>query len=74
MNIGYQIYKDFPRLSLNKIKQLKDIPIANIGDACNRMICLNHSIHSMNGLSILGQAYTVKVPAGDNLLFYYAID
>lgn len=74
MNIGYQIYKDFPRLSQNKIKQFKNVPIANIGDACNRMLCLNHKIQSMNGLSILGQAYTVKVPAGDNLLFYYAID
>lgn len=74
MNVGYQIYKNFPHLSQDKIKQFKGIPIANIGDACFRMACLNHSIQSINGLSVLGQAYTVKVPAGDNLLLYYAID
>lgn len=74
MSVGYRIYKNFPRLSQEKIKQFKNIPIANIGDACFRMTCLNHKISSMNGLSVLGQAYTVKVPAGDNLLLYYALD
>lgn len=48
----------------------------NIGDSMNRMAALNSRLVLMNNKNIrmMGSAYTVNCPAGDNLLFYYAID
>lgn len=74
MSIGYRIYKNNKKEIKEVLKELQDIPVANLGDAANRLICTNGHVHSMNGLRAVGKAYTVKVPDGDNLLFYYAIE
>jgi regulator of RNase E activity RraA len=73
-NIGYRIYKNFSRPSQELLKQLDGIPIANLGDCMNRRAAISSAIQSVNGKRMIGTAYTVNSPAGDNLLFYYAID
>lgn len=74
MSIGYRIYQNDHHCDQDILDELKEIPVANIGDASSRIVCLDAQIHTMNGKKMIGRAYTVKVPAGDNLLFYYAID
>lgn len=74
--IGYRIYDRYERPEKEKIDQFANIPVANIGDSMNRMAALDSRIVPMNqkNIRLMGPAYTVNCPAGDNLLFYYAID
>lgn len=74
MNIGYCIKNDFPRPSAELLAKFDGIPIPNIGDAMNRTAAISAQIIPVNNVRLTGTAYTVRVPAGDNLLFYYAID
>ena len=74
MNIGYCIKNDFPRPSAELLAKFDGIPIPNIGDAMNRTAAISANITPVNNVRLTGTAYTVRVPAGDNLLFYYAID
>lgn len=74
MSIGYQIKKNFHRPSGELIRQFEGIPVPNIGDSMNRTAAISSEILPVNGARLMGTAYTVRVPAGDNLLFYYAID
>lgn len=74
VNIGYSICEDFERPPKELLKAFADVPAANIGDAMNRLAAISGELISVNGARLVGPAYTVRVPAGDNLLFYYAID
>lgn len=74
MNIGYVINEDVKRPSSELISKFAAVPVPNIGDSMNRMAAIGSEISSVNGVRLMGSAYTVRVPAGDNLLFYYAID
>ena len=73
MSVGNKILKSKERLPQEKLEGLKGIPAANIGDASNRIACLYGSLIAYNHNPILGQAYTVRLTAGDNLFLYYAI-
>lgn len=74
MNVGYCIKNDFPRPSAELLAQFDGIPVPNLGDAMNRTAAISAQITPVNHVRLTGTAYTVRVPAGDNLLFYYAID
>lgn len=39
-----------------------------------RLYNTNSSLRALNGLSLCGPAFTVKVPQGDNLMFHKALD
>lgn len=73
MSIGYRIRTNFTRPSSDLIQAFSEIPVPNIGDSMNRMASVNSSLQALNQTRLIGPAYTVKAPAGDNLLFYYAI-
>lgn len=74
MNIGYKIVENFERPPEELVEQFRNLPVPNIGDSMNRTAAISSVIQPMNNGKLLGTAYTVRVPAGDNLLFYYAID
>ena len=74
MNTGYQINREFKRPDPELIRKFAKVPIPNIGDSMNRTAAISSEIQAMNSARLMGTAYTVRVPAGDNLLFYYAID
>jgi regulator of RNase E activity RraA len=40
----------------------------------NRIFCVDSAIKSVNGLPLLGTAFTLHLPSGDNLLFHKALD
>lgn len=73
-NPGFRIKKTFTRPDKALVDSLRGIPVANIGDNMNRICCMNSRIAPMNSAPLLGCAFTVKVRAGDNLLFHKAID
>ncbi|MBW6509999.1 MAG: RraA family protein [Desulfuromonadales bacterium] len=73
-NPGFRIKKQIYRPDKTLVDSFKSIPVANIGDNMNRIGCMNSRIIPMNSAPLLGCAFTVKVRAGDNLLFHKAID
>lgn len=73
-NIGYRIYRDFPRMDSSLLEGFRDMPVPNIGDCMNRCAALPSRIRAFSHTRMIGSAYTVSCGGGDNLLFYYAID
>ena len=73
-NIGCKIIKDFKRPSQELIDGFKGIPVANIDDCMNRTAAVDQGIKPYNKASVLGPAFTIKVPEGDNLMFHVAMD
>ena len=74
MSVGYRIIKEIRRPTMEVIESFRDIPVPVIGDSMSRTAAIISKIQPLNHMKLLGSAYTVRVPAGDNLLFYYAID
>jgi RraA family protein len=74
MKIGYRIKKDIERPSPELIKAFEGIPSSNIGDMMGRLYCSDSTLYSLNGKPLLGPAFTVKAPGGDNLAFHLALD
>ncbi len=72
-NIGFRIIKNFIRPSLHLLAQFRHIPISILDDSMNRTAAISSRFFAVNDKPVLGTAYTVRVPSGDNLLFYYAI-
>lgn len=73
-NIGCVIVTDFQRPNRDLIEAFRDIPVANIDDCMNRQAAVHAGIRPMNSAKLLGPAFTVKVPEGDNLMFHKAMD
>ncbi|WP_125588171.1 RraA family protein [Companilactobacillus jidongensis] len=73
-NVGCQIISDFKRPDKNLIKLFESIPVANIDDCMNRQAAVSSDIKPMNSTPLLGSAFTVQVPQGDNLMFHKAMD
>ncbi|PWM23813.1 MAG: methyltransferase [Oscillospiraceae bacterium] len=73
-NIGCRIIQTIERPSPELIEAFRGIPSSNIGDQMGRFYCTNSSIRSFNASPLLGPAYTVKVPQGDNLMVHIALE
>ena len=57
------------------VEAFRGIPVANIDDNMGRIAAVDQSIFPLNpDATILGTAFTVNAPAGDNLLFHKALD
>lgn len=74
MSIGCRIYTKVNRPEREIVELFRDIPVANIGDNMNRLFCVDSSIKSISGKPLLGTAFTLHVPSGDNLLIHKAFD
>ncbi|MBP1763499.1 MAG: dimethylmenaquinone methyltransferase [Firmicutes bacterium] len=73
-NPGCKIVRDFVRPDKKLIQLFKDLPVANIDDCMSRTAAVDPMIKPMNKTTLLGPAFTVKVPEGDNLMFHKAMD
>lgn len=75
MNQGNRAFTNFKRPAKELIERFRDIPLANIADNMGRTPCIDQQIKNYGASNrLLGTAFTVKVPAGDNLLFHMALD
>lgn len=72
-NVGFRIYRKINRPDRKLVEAFAGIPVANIADNMNRTPCIDSKIRPMNGVPLLGSAFTVKARPGDNLLLYKAI-
>lgn len=73
-NTGLRIVRDFKRPEKKLVEAFRNLPVANLDDQMNRISALDESIRPVNDSPLLGTAFTVKVPAGDNLMFHKALD
>lgn len=73
-NIGFGIYPLTRRPDKKVIESFKGIPIANIADNMNRMSCVDPAIKPYTKNPLVGVAFTVKAPDGDNLMLHKAMD
>lgn len=73
-NIGYSINLDYTRPDKALAELFRDIPVANIDDCMNRTAAVDGAIRPLNRTPLLGTAFTVQVPEGDNLMFHKAMD
>lgn len=73
-NVGCKIIKNFNRPKQETVALFEGLPVANIDDCMNRTGAVSPEIKPFNSVLLLGTAFTVKVPQGDNLMFHKAMD
>lgn len=74
MSINCRIIKDFKRPDASLIAKYKGMPVANIDDNMGRIAAVRNNIQPVGKGQLLGPAFTVRVPQGDNLMFHAAMD
>lgn len=74
MSIGFRAFLDFERPAPALIEAYRGIPSSNIGDCVKKMNCMFGGIRGWNHHPLVGPAFTVKVPSGDNLVAQAALD
>ena len=74
MSKGNKIIENFQRPDKKLVQCFAGIPVANIDDCMGRTAAMNYRIRPMNRSKLLGTAFTIKVPEGDNLMFHKAMD
>ncbi len=72
-NVGFRQNLKFKRADKELIDLFKGLPTPNIGDNMNRMYAIRGLV-PFNNVPLLGPAFTVRVPAGNNLMFNRALD
>lgn len=66
--------RDFQRADARLIKLFEGMPVANIDDNMGRILAIDSNIVPMGTGQLLGAAFTVRVPQGDNLMLHAAMD
>lgn len=74
MSVGSKIIKDFKRPVKELVERFRDMPVANIDDNMGRIAAVDTAIEPIGKGQLLGTAFTVRVPQGDNLMFHAAMD
>lgn len=73
-NIGFRIILSDKRPDQALVEAFRGLPVANIDDCMNRMAAVSPAIRPFNKTPLLGTAFTVRCPEGDNLMFHKAMD
>lgn len=74
MAIGCKIIRDFPRPDTALVERFRGIPVSDLDDCMGRTAAADAAIRPLNKGQLLGCAFTVKLPEGDNLMFHAALD
>lgn len=75
VNVGFRIFDRINRPPRELVERFKGIPSSNINDEMHRLYCMSAAISPLNEVdSMVGTAFTVKAPIGDNLMFHRALD
>ena len=74
MTIGFRAFLEIERPDKDLIERFRGLPSSNIGDCVRKMNCMFDGLRAYNNKPLLGTAFTVKVPTGDNLVAQVALD
>ena len=70
----YAIHPPAAPVPASLLNTFAGLAVADICDALGRNAALPSAIRPIGPVRLLGTAYTVHLPAGENLLLYYAVD
>lgn len=73
-NLGCRVVSNFKRPDKAMVEAFRGFPVANIDDCMNRIFSVHQDILPVNKPGVLGPAFTIKMPQGDNLMFHKAMD
>lgn len=74
MSINCKIIRKISRVDPKIIELFTNMPVANIDDNMGRIAAVRANITEVNRGHLVGSAFTVKVPQGDNLMLHAAMD
>ena len=74
MSVGNKIIYNFPRPAKELVEQFRGMPVANIDDNMGRIAAVDSAIVPINSSPLVGTAFTIRTPQGDNLMFHKAMD
>ena len=74
MQIGCSIKKKIDRAPQELVELFRGVPVANVDDNMGRTAAVDAAIRPIGRGQLLGTAFTVRVPQGDNLMFHAAMD
>ena len=74
MSVGCKIIRDFPRPAPESVERFRGMAVANIDDCMGRIAAVDAAIEPVGRGHLLGTAFTVRLPQGDNLMFHAAMD
>lgn len=76
MDIGNRIFTKIDRADRELVEKFAGWPSSNINDMMNRLFCMRENIQRIgkHEKQLLGTAFTVKVPDGDNVFIHKALD
>lgn len=73
-HVGRRVFLNINRPDPELVEQFRGFPSSNIGDVMERLYCTSSDIKPLNDAPLLGVAFTVKCPSGDNMMFHRAMD
>ena len=74
MSVGCRIIQNFPRPTPETVERFRGMAVANIDDCMGRIAAVEAAIEPVGKGQLLGTAFTVRLPQGDNLMFHAAMD
>jgi regulator of RNase E activity RraA len=75
MTLGFRILTDVPRAPDALMDRFLDVPTAHVSDCMQRLFAAGAGLRPLHrGGKLIGNALTVKVRPGDNLMVHKAID
>ena len=74
MDIGNRIKTAIDRPDQALVEQFRGIPASNIGDMMNRLFNMDGDMKCYGKPELLGPAFTVRCPEGDNVFLHLAIE
>lgn len=75
MSLGCKIVKNFKRPDKSLLSRFSNLAVSDLDDTMSKLAAVDHSIRALNKYSgsMVGTAFTIKLPHGDNLMFRAAI-
>lgn len=74
MSAGKTLNRTIARPDPALVEAFRGLPSANVDDCMERMAAVGPRLLPMNKTPLLGTAFTVRVPQGDNLMVHKAMD
>lgn len=71
---GCKIIKNIKRPERQLVERFQGMAVANIADCMERIAAVDSKIAPIGKGQLLGTAFTVRLPQGDNLMFHAAMD
>ncbi len=74
MSTKCRVKRTFPRPERALVEALRGISAADVADCLDGDCAVGSALMPMNAAPLLGAAFTVTCPPGDNLMFHLALD